>query len=71
MLGLGRLEGRVEQFLTHQSRHEDRLNNHDQRLGVLERDKSSRSGAYWLAGTLGAAVSAIVGLFATLKGMAG
>ena len=66
---LGRLEGRVEQFLSHQARHEDRLNEHDSRIGVLEQDKSKRGGAYWLAATLGAALTAVLGLIAALKGM--
>ena len=57
---LGRLEGRVEQFLSHIGRHEDRLNEHE----------SKRGGAYWLAATLGAMLSAVIGLAATLKGMA-
>lgn len=52
LLGIGRLEGRVEQFLHHQTRHEDRLNEHDNRLAALESDKSRTRG--FKAGVLAA-----------------
>lgn len=59
LLAIGRLEGRVEQFLIHQSRHEDRLNNHEQRIVVLEKDDQKatgfRAGALAAASALGAA----------------
>lgn len=53
LLGIGRMEGRMEQFLTHQQRHEDRLNELDGRVGKLETTTATRKG--YTAGAVGAA----------------
>ncbi len=57
LLEVGRLAGRVEQFLAHQTRHEDRLKEHDDRISVLENHHQARKG--WVAGA--SAVAAAVG----------
>ncbi|OHB34784.1 MAG: hypothetical protein A2882_01360 [Phenylobacterium sp. RIFCSPHIGHO2_01_FULL_70_10] len=56
LIGIGRLEGRVEQFLAHQTRQDERLNNHGDRLNSLERGYSRILG--WAAG-VAAAVGAV------------
>lgn len=68
MLSLGRLEGRVEQFLSHQGRHEDRLNDHDTRIGKLELSDSKRSGAMWVGGLLASAIAGVATLAANFMG---
>lgn len=62
LIGIGRLEGRVEQFLAHQTRQDERLNNHCDRLTNLERGYSRVLG--WAAGVAAAvgAIGSAVGL---------
>lgn len=60
LLSLGRMEGRMEQFLTHQARHEDRLNEHDTRLGKLETTQAARKG-YTTGAVAAASLAASVG----------
>ena len=62
LIGIGRLEGRVEQFLAHQTRQDERLNNHGDRLSSLERGYARILG--WAAG-----VAAAVGFVAALIGL--
>jgi hypothetical protein len=56
LMAIGRVEARVEQFLTQQTRQDERLNNHAKRLSVLERGYARILG--WAVG-VGAAASAL------------
>ncbi|MDR6624343.1 hypothetical protein [Caulobacter segnis] len=56
LMAMGRVEGRVEQFLNQQARQDERLNNHAERLSVLERGHARILG--WAVG-VGAAAGAL------------
>jgi len=64
LMAIGRVEGRVEQFFAHQSRQDERLNNHGERIVNLEKWQSRALG--YLAGgglvlaTIWAAASAAI-----------
>ncbi len=63
LLGLGRLEGRVEQFLTHQARMDEKLDEHDKRILALEETRSTHKGFATGIALIASAATAAVGFF--------
>lgn len=45
-LMFGRLEGKVDAILSKQERTETRLDNHEKRLGSIEKDQTTRTGFF-------------------------
>lgn len=50
MLAIGRLEGKIEGFISKQAEQDKRLNNHSERLGSLEKFKAKIIGIAVAAG---------------------
>jgi len=65
LLAIGRLEGRVEQFMNHQTRQDERANGHDRRIAAVENWQSKALG--WLAG----GIAVITALWAVLSAVLG
>lgn len=61
-LHLGRLEGKVDAILSNQSNMDKRLDEHEKRLGVLERYRS------WQLGVSAAIATIIAGLIQWIRG---
>jgi hypothetical protein len=65
LLAIGRLEGRMEQFLKHQQRHEERFDAIDTRLSSLEAAGSRSTGTWSIVrAVLTTAGAALAGFFA-------
>ncbi len=64
-LMLGRLEGKVDAFLTKHERHEDRLSAVEDRVSTLEQYYAKGAGAFAAGKTLWVALAAVIGAFST------
>lgn len=63
LLAIGRLEGKVDTLIQLQRIHEERLNDHDQRIRSLENSKATLYGAAAIFGSLSAAIITLASKF--------
>lgn len=66
---VGRIEGRIEQFLTHQAEHTRRIDNHEHRISTLENKDSARKGGWKVAAVIASVATAATAWAADLLGL--